>query len=69
MIRCIDIGTQDENGDHYLKCLDSISEADGGEGYVAWTVENYKAWGSHYELVTIKFRTKDDAMMFKLAWA
>jgi hypothetical protein len=69
MVREITGNNKDENGDHYLQCMDELSEADGGEGYMKWTLNSYTEWGNFYEVFTVRFRTKDDAMMFKLAWA
>ena len=69
MVKVINDTTKGDDGEHYLKCLDELSEVDGGEGWVNWSLSTHTEWGNFYEITTVRFRTKDDAMMFKLAWA
>jgi hypothetical protein len=61
-------GTKNKNGEHYLECLKDLFEFD-DSGSVKWSLTHIMDCGRHYEIATVWFKNKDDAMMFKLSWA
>jgi hypothetical protein len=52
---------------HYKTCMAEVVEL-AARGGVEWAMTSHKQWGNLYEITTVRFLKKSDAMLFKLSW-
>lgn len=69
MVHNLKFGTRNKNDEHYLSYLDGLFDAVGSDDDVKWRIQGGTDWDGYHEVTTLYFRRKDDALMFKLAYA